>query len=199
VLLNFLTHTLDVVILTRKEKEQLVIKLASEGKTTKKIAQIAHVSLMDIGKIIRRFTGEETEYQTKSPSITSRAFQMFKDNKSRLDVAIALNLETDHVVTLFDDYMRLLNLDTLMTIYGELGNGIYLLDYLFFHMKYEGIATKQVISRFVEMAGRLTRLDEEELKLCEEIGKLNSKKFELEKEIEDAINELVQYNTMSKE
>ena len=33
------------------------------------------------------------------------------------------------------------------------------------------------------MAGRLTRLDEEALKICEQIGKLNSKKFELEKEM----------------
>jgi transposase len=70
------------LILSRQEKEQLVIKLASEGKSTKNIAQIAHVSLGDIGKIIRRFTGEETGYQNKSPSITSKAFQMFKDGKS---------------------------------------------------------------------------------------------------------------------
>jgi transposase len=89
-----------MVILTRKEKEQLVIKLASEGKTTKKIAQIAHVSLGDIGKIIRRFTGEETEYQNKDLSLTSKAFQMFNENKSRVDVAIALNLEADDVVIL---------------------------------------------------------------------------------------------------
>jgi len=40
------------------------------------------------------------------------------------------------------------------------------------------------------MAGRLTRLDEEELKICEQIGRLNSKKFELEREIEEAIKEL---------
>jgi hypothetical protein len=44
------------------------------------------------------------------------------------------------------------------------------------------------------MAGRLTRLDEEELKICEQIGKLNSKKFELEREIEEALKELDQYN-----
>ncbi len=187
------------MILTRKEKEQLVIKLASEGKTTKKIAQIAHVSLLDIGKIIKRFTGEETEYQNKSPSITSKAFQMFKENKSRVDVAIALNLESEYVVTLFEDYLLLLNFDKLINIYRELGDGIYLLDYLFHHMKYEGIVTKQAISRFTEMAGRLTRLDEEELKICEQIGKLNSKKFVLEREIDEALKELEQYNTSLRE
>jgi hypothetical protein len=188
-----------MVILTRKEKEQLVIKLASEGKTTKKIAQIAHVSLGDIGKIIRRFTGEVTEYQNKSPSITSKAFQMFNENKSRVDVAIALNLEADDVVTLFEDYMRLLNLNKLMNIYKELGDGVYLLHHLFHEMKWEGIANKSAISRFVEMAGRITRLDEEELKICEQIGRLNLKKFALENEIDETLKELEQYNVSLRE
>jgi len=61
-------------------------------------------------------------------------------------------------------------------------------------LKYEGIATKKAISRFTEKAGRLTRLDEKELKKCDEIGLLNSKKFELEREVEEAIKELDQYD-----
>ena len=65
---------------------------------------------------------------------------------------------------------------------------------LIHHMKCEGIATKTKISRFVEMVGRLTRLDEEELKICEQIGKLYSKKFELEREIQEAIDELEQFD-----
>ncbi|TVP41378.1 hypothetical protein [Candidatus Nitrosocosmicus arcticus] len=182
------------MILTRKQKESLVIQLASQGRTTREIAKAAHVSPKDIGIIIRRFTGEDKDYQNNPHSLTSKAFQMFKENKSRVDVAITLNLESDHVVTLFEDYIQLLNLDKLMAIYKDLGDGIYLLDYLFHHMKWEGIATKDAISRFVEMAGRLTRLDEEELKLCEQIGKLNSKKFELENEIEEEIKELDQYD-----
>jgi hypothetical protein len=49
------------------------------------------------------------------------------------------------------------------------------------------------------MAGRITRLDEEELKICEQIGKLNSKKFELERENEEALRELEQYNVSLRE
>ena len=59
--------------------------------------------------------------------------------------------------------------------------------------------TKNKISLFVGMAGRITRLDEEELKLCEEIGKLNSKKFELEREIEEALKELELYTVSLRE
>lgn len=57
-------------------------------------------------------------------------------------------------------------------------------------MKEEGIATKNAITRFVQMAGRLSRVEEEELKICDQIEKLNSKKFELEREIEEALKEL---------
>ncbi len=60
-------------------------------------------------------------------------------------------------------------------------------------MKCEGIANRNAISRFTEMAGRLTILDEEELKICEQIGKINSKKFELEREIDEALKELELY------
>ena len=81
--------------------------MQAKERQLRQIAQIAHVSLLDIGNIIRRFTGEEQEYQNKFPSITSRAFQMFKEDKSRVDVAIALNLEADDVVTLYEDYLKL--------------------------------------------------------------------------------------------
>lgn len=131
------------MLLTRKEKERLVIQLASQERTTREIAKTVHVSLLDIGKIIRRFTGEETEHQSKPQSVTSKAFQMFRDNKSRVEAAIALNLEADDVVALFEDYLILLNLYKLITICRHLGNDIYLLDLLFFQMKEEGIVTKK--------------------------------------------------------
>ena len=46
------------MILTKKEKECMVIQLASQGKTTREIAKAAHVSPLNIGKIIRKFTGD---------------------------------------------------------------------------------------------------------------------------------------------
>jgi transposase len=43
-----------MLLLSRKEKEGLVIKLAREGKTTREIAKIVHISLKDIGEILRK-------------------------------------------------------------------------------------------------------------------------------------------------
>ena len=44
-----------------------------------------------------------------------------------------------------------------------------------------------------------TRVDEEELKICDQIGKLNSKKFELERQNEEALKELDQYTVSLRE
>ncbi len=48
-----------MLLLNKKEKEELVIKLAKEGKTTREIAKIVHMSLKDIGIILRKITGDE--------------------------------------------------------------------------------------------------------------------------------------------
>lgn len=119
------------MILTRQEKEQLVIRLANQGKSTRFIAKAAHVSLKDIGTIIRRYTGEEeaaaAQETDKSLSVNSRAFKLFKENKDLVDVAISLNIEADEILDLHSDYLRLLNMDKLMSMYREMGNEIHLL------------------------------------------------------------------------
>ena len=48
-----------MLLVSRKEKEKMVIKLANEGKTTREIAKEVHISLKDIGKIIRKETGDD--------------------------------------------------------------------------------------------------------------------------------------------
>lgn len=113
-----------MVILNNEEKEQLIIKLAMEGLLTREIARLARASFKFIDTIIRKYNGEEIEYQNKTPSITSKAFQMFKDGKNRVEIAIALNLESYDIISLFQDYLKLSNLDNLVTTYDYLGNSL---------------------------------------------------------------------------
>ena len=90
-----------MVILNKQEKEQLVLKLAMENKNYRTISKIAHVSFVDIGKIIRKYNNEELEYKNPDPLITSKAFQMVKEGRKRVDVAITLNLEASDVMDYF--------------------------------------------------------------------------------------------------
>jgi hypothetical protein len=144
------------LILTRKEKENLVINVAEASKTTRHLAQVAHISPKDIGTIIRRYTGEDSEYQGNSQSLNSRAFKMFSDGKSLVNVAIALDIGADEVLGIHNDYLRLLNLDSLMTLYRELDdNDFNLLMYLYRQLKWEGLANRNDILNVVQMEDNL--------------------------------------------
>jgi hypothetical protein len=187
------------VILTRQQKEGLVIKLAEEGKSTRVIAEAAHVSLKDIGTIIRRYTGEEEEpaCQDKCLSINSRAFKLFKEGKSLVDIAITLDMETDEVLCTYNDYLRLLNLQKLMTLYRELGDEDFgLLEHLYRQLKWEGLATKKDIHRIVGAAGELRSLDQALIETASDIGRLSFYKSNLEKDLNDLTRMIDEYDAM---
>jgi transposase len=97
------------MLITRQENERRVIKLAEEGKTTRDIAKEVHVSLKDIGKIIRKATGdsqrEDEKKEKRQRSPYARAFQMFKDKLSLADVAIELDATADTVLNFHSDYL----------------------------------------------------------------------------------------------
>jgi len=144
------------LILTRKEKENLVINVAEASKTTRHLSQVAHISPKDIGTIIRRYTVEDSEYQGNSQSLNSRAFKMFSDGKSLVNVAIALDIGADEVLGIHNDYLRLLNLDSLMTLYRDLDdNDFNLLMYLYRQLKWEGLANRNDILNVVQMEDNL--------------------------------------------
>ena len=54
ILIEFLYVILYILLISKKEKEKMVIQLANEGKTTREIAKQVHISLKDIGKILRK-------------------------------------------------------------------------------------------------------------------------------------------------
>ena len=187
------------MILKRQQKVDLVIKLAEEGKSTRFIAEAAHVSLKDIGTIIRRYTGESEDivYQDKALSINSRAFKLFKEGTNLVDVAIALNIYTDEVLGMYSDYLRLLNLQKLMILYRELGDEEFsLLEYLYSQLKWERLNTKKDIHRILEQAGKLRKMDQALIETAADIGRLNFSKSRLEKDVDDLTKRIDEYDAM---
>jgi transposase len=97
-----------MTILTRQERERLVLDLYNQGKTYRQIAKEARISPSDIGVILNKIVEEKTEaskeqqdndkaeqYQEQEQqhlSLSSRAYNLFSDRKTPLEVAIALNL-----------------------------------------------------------------------------------------------------------
>ena len=79
----------------------MVIDLLNIGHMTMEIAKIARVSFSHIKKTRMKLTGEVDEEKdspkNKTLSLSSKAFKLFLENKSLVDVAIDLDIPTEEV------------------------------------------------------------------------------------------------------
>jgi transposase len=189
------------VLISRKDKEKLVIQLAHEGKTTREIAKQVRISLRDIGTIIRKETGDykEEDYIAKEKqkhddeqqkqerlkylSPYARSFQMFKDRKPLEDVAIELDLDTDTVLYYYKDYLRLLKMDWLFKVYNDLKKDFPIFFHLYQRIKKEGL-NKQDIMVLVRNQQRLKELDQRVDLYADFIRGQQLQKQQLEQEID---------------
>lgn len=73
----------------------------------------------------------------------------------------------------------------MVTAHNYHGNNLPIFLDLFDKME-EGIVTQSAIARLVQSAEKLTRLEEESVKVCEQVWRLKDKKAEIKKDIERA-------------
>src|SRR5687768_8185422 len=113
-----------MTILTRKERERLVIDLYyNQGKTHREIAKEARISPRDIGVILNKVIGEKKteglkeqeedninskndnqEHEQQQYSLSAQTYKLFSDRKTPLEVAIALNLRESEVTKFYKEY-----------------------------------------------------------------------------------------------
>ena len=186
------------LLLSKKEKEKIVIKLAEEGKTTREIAKLAHLSLREIGAIIRRATGDldlevekkaNTEEQQrieklKKASPYAKAFHMFREGRPLSQVVVELDLKADVVLDYYNDYLKLLDMKRLVMIHNEIGDGITLFIYLYRRVVNEGLS-KQQVCYLIKTQGKLLELEKKVPLFNDHIGDLKSEILFLEQKKRD--------------
>src|SRR5262244_2781128 len=106
------------MVLTRQEKESLVIDLHDQGKNTRQIAQEVGISFRDIATIIRNAAKQKE--RENSISISSQAYVMFLEGKTPIQVAIKLNMQEAEVTKLYNEFLNLNDLHAITEIYHEL-------------------------------------------------------------------------------
>lgn len=178
-----------MLLLNKKEKEELVIKLAKEGKTTRQIAEIVHISLKDIGAIIRKVTGDEgSNKETETIQIGKRqfkygqAFRMFSENKPLTDAVIELGLNVEKVLDYYFDYLRITRNGEFIHIYNELKNDFSLFLYVYRRIKEEGL-TRDDIKDLIGIQRSIGEMQNTVGWLNKHIPELMKEKEELEEEI----------------
>jgi hypothetical protein len=97
-----------------KQKEALVIAMLEKGESYRSIAQKAKVSPNTIKMLANRAGLDETT------SISSRAFELYSQQKNPLEVAMALDLKAEDAIKYHQEYIMLLGLTEFTKIYIQI-------------------------------------------------------------------------------
>lgn len=117
----------------------LVVELYKQGMTYAQIAKKAHVSLRDIGPILNNAGVQQTL------SDSSRAYKLFFEGVSPIQVAIILNLEEPKVTQYYNQYRRLRQLYDLSQICAKFNEDISSFTELFRLMNSAKMEAEHVI------------------------------------------------------
>ncbi|MPZ06951.1 MAG: hypothetical protein GEU26_11150 [Nitrososphaeraceae archaeon] len=144
------------MVLTRRDKEQLVIKLHQQGKTIREIAHAAHLSFSDIGMIIRRANGHDKDgdietKDLKDKSTATKALFLFSVGKKPIEVAIELNLSASEVQSLLEEFWAL-NDHELAVVYNEVKAFLPSFLKLFHCLKERRVLDEKHIFKFLRYA-----------------------------------------------
>jgi uncharacterized protein YdcH (DUF465 family) len=153
VLYAILLNKIDMLETSRKQKEKRILNLHNEGNSIRDIAGQEHMSFRDIGAMIRREqqTQEATEHQIQQAHMASQAYSLFLKGKSPIEVAIELKLRQPEVLDLYSEYLKLVQLDKLHSVYEEVKEDIEYFVKLYKMMKASGITLPHV-ERLVRIA-----------------------------------------------
>src|SRR5215204_7305775 len=136
-MLIFLEDIKYMMILTRKERERLVLDLYyNQGKTYREISKEARISPRDIRVILNKAIEEKTKeeeginqqdnkcaeknQQDQHLSLSAQAYKLFSEGKTPLEVAVELNLAESEATKFYREYWKLKNLHNLYMVYEEL-------------------------------------------------------------------------------
>ncbi|HJU59003.1 MAG TPA: hypothetical protein VJ583_04590 [Nitrososphaeraceae archaeon] len=148
-------------MLTRDQKEAIVIQMLKEGYSIREIAKEVHMSFSAIGEIKRKVFGESASYKKKKKlSKGAQALELFSKNKTSIEVSIELDLDPKDVEKIYINYLGLKGLTHLVKIHQDLGN--YLPDFISFYWSFreEGADNKKIKEIF-DISNRVPSLKSE--------------------------------------
>src|ERR671919_1247474 len=156
----------------KKQKEALVLAMLEKGESYRDIVQKAKVSPNTIKAITNRAGLDE------STSISSRAFELYVQQKTPIEVAITLNLEAKEAIRYHQEYFMLLGLTEFTKLYIQIkdNNDTWAFVNLVRLVQNSGISDTEVVELLKVANGHLPRIRLEYDRVKSE---LNSWKAEL--------------------
>ena len=168
----------------RKQKEALVIALAEKGETYREITKKAGVSPNTIKVVLNRAGLDE------STSIHSRAFELFSEGKTPLQVAITLNLEAEKAIQYHQQYFMLLGCYEFTKVYLQIKDNPWAYVNLVKLALNSGMGDGEVVELLKIANGHIPRVQLEYDRLKAELDSLEDEKSNSTEDYHRLCNEI---------
>jgi len=113
---------------TPMEKEEYVKDMLQRGYSYSQIMRECHVSPSTISKVRKEFFGGECDGGSKNNGQISKetqALKLFNQGRSLLDVAIELDIPSESVMAMYENFQRLKNMENFISAYNQVKGNIY--------------------------------------------------------------------------
>jgi hypothetical protein len=186
------------MLMSRQEKQTLVLQLYKENKTIREIAKEARMSFRDIGAILKKASAEENENgQTTDKkehhpplSVSAKSYKHFSEGKTLVDVAVSLNLTQPEVTQFYREYWDLMKLHCLNKIYEDLGEDIGAFLKLYALCNSAGFDKKRVVELLKMADDNLQGFEYRYNLIKEEVNALAHRKVNIQKDIKNHEREI---------
>jgi transposase len=144
-----------MMVLTREEKERLVLDLYNQGRTYREIAKEARISPRDIGSIVRKAEQNNQKQQQEASGKNNgrvaepldkatQAYRLFSVGKKPIEVAVNLGISGEKTIRLYKEFWKLKHLNGLYQIYPEIRQALPSFLKLHKSLKKQGMQPRNV-------------------------------------------------------
>jgi DNA-binding CsgD family transcriptional regulator/uncharacterized protein (UPF0335 family) len=180
---------------TKEERQRRVLELLNQGKGTRETAEIMHMSFRDIGVIKKEAdkNKEIQQQQTREQYQSSRAYKLFSEGKSPVQVAIELNIKAQQAITFQREYWDLEGCHNLNKIYEEIKGDTWHLVDLNRSIKAAGMGVPDVVILLNVAKNDLPTLEYRYERLEQEVNSLQERKRNLYNQVTEEGSNLEYY------
>jgi transposase len=204
-----LEDTKYMTILTRQERERLVLALYNQGKTYREISKEARISPRDIGIILNKVMeeknaeglkeerqqgnntdAENNQEQHQQLSLSTQAYKLFSEGKTPLEVSIALNLNESEATKFYRECWKLKQLHNLNMVYEEIKDDIASFLKLYKLSKAKGMGIQQVVDILAIANNDLPAIEERFKRLRNDVSMLQAQKHTCKRNLYQLNNQI---------
>ena len=144
-----------------EERKKRVIDLYyGEGKNTREIASIERMSIRDISAILNEEDAKRQHHDNEvrkkdEDKIAVKAYALFDQGKTLIQVAVQLELREPQVSKYYKEYLRLIELAKIVSLYEEVGDDAW--SYLELHRfaKEKGLSNEAIVKAVATTLNKL--------------------------------------------